>query len=214
MDHLTDPPFQPFVEPLSEELVAMASDLNAQANGAVYTQQISQEEYDRQALEYTTAMVEALNADVRMQPEIGAKSAFFQDEENVKRGLPIFQGKHTRFVYDDDDEEIVGVVEVPEAAQSGPKVRTVADLDSDDEDEDEDFDEEEQEYDQEDEEEQDDAVANTFFSHPPGAEDEDMQVDEASMGALLEDVAMELASVALDEQRMTDMTARMQQQLR
>lgn len=187
----------------------MASDPNAQ-----YAQQISQQEYERQALEYTTAMVEALNADVRMQPEIGAKSAFFQDEENVKRGLPVFQGKHTRFVYDDEDEEIVGVVEVPEAAQSGPKVRTVADLDSDDDDEEDEEYAEEEEDDQEDEEyieEQDAAVANTFFSHPPGSEDEDMQVDEASMGALLEDVAMELASVSLDEQRLAEMAARMQQ---
>ncbi|KAG1687011.1 hypothetical protein DVH05_005751 [Phytophthora capsici] len=168
---------------------------DASAPPTQYTQQISAAEYERQAVEFTTQEVERLNAAVRAQPEIGARSEFFQDEENVAKGLPVFQGKHTRFVYDDDEEEIVAAVDVTqEALNSGPVVRTVAELDEDIEEEEEDY-EEEEEY----EEEQDEAVQNHFYS----AEQEGgMVVDDAHVNALMEDVEMEMAAVAIDEQKL------------
>ncbi|GAB9472710.1 hypothetical protein Gpo141_00009882 [Globisporangium polare] len=170
-------------------------------------QQISREEYERQAVEYTTQQVQQLNANVRQQPALGAKSTFFQSEKNIEQGIPVFQGKHTRFVYDDDEEEIVDAVDVTqEAISAGPYVRTVEDLDNDDE-----ADEEEEGDDEDDEEAgDDDAVANQFY---PEEEDEsdgdaDMQMapdaEDFDMASLLEDVAMELASVALDEKMLMD----------
>ncbi|KAG7395964.1 hypothetical protein PHYBOEH_002949 [Phytophthora boehmeriae] len=164
-----------------------------------FAQQISAAEFERQATEFTTQEVERLNAAVRAQPELGARSEFFQDEENVAKGLPVFQGKHTRFVYDDDEEEIVAAVDVTqEALNSGPVVRTVAELD-------EDLDEEEEE---EDEEEDDGTgVTNTFYS---AQEEEGMAVDDAHVSALLEDVEMEMAAVALDEYKLMASAAQRQ----
>lgn len=166
-------------------------------------QRISTDEFERQALEYTTQQVQQLNAAVRSEPALGARSEFFQREENVRAGLPVFQGTHTRFVYDDDEEEIVAAVDVTqEALRTGPLVRTVDDLDAEDEDEEEGGEQGEE----------DDAVANTFFQHDGESksdseqEDELMEADgeENLVAALLEDVAMELAAVALDEQKLRD----------
>ncbi|ETI37876.1 hypothetical protein F441_16100 [Phytophthora nicotianae CJ01A1] len=169
-----------------------------------YAQQISAAEFERQAVEFTTQEVERLNAAVRAQPEIGARSEFFQDEENVAKGLPVFQGKHTRFVYDDEDEEIVAAVDVTqEALNNGPVVRTVAELDEDVDSEEEEEDEEE--YDEE--EEQDEVVQNTFYD----AEQEGcMAVDDAHVNALMEDVEMEMAAVAIDEQKLLDAASQRQ----
>ncbi|RLN46132.1 hypothetical protein BBJ29_001938 [Phytophthora kernoviae] len=179
----------------------MDSDQAMDDASAPFAQQISAAEFERQATEFTTQEVERLNAAVRAQPALGARSEFFQDEANVAKGLPVFQGKHTRFVYDDDEENIVAAVDVTqEALSSGPAVRTVAELD-------EDLDEEEEE---EEEEEEDDGtgVHNTFYN---AQEDEGMIVDDAHVSALLEDVEMEMAAVALDEQKL--MTSAAQRQL-
>ncbi|OWZ01836.1 hypothetical protein PHMEG_00026710 [Phytophthora megakarya] len=160
------------------------------ASAPQFAQQISAAEYERQAVAFTTQEVERLNAAVRAQPEIGARSEFFQDEENVAKGLPVFQGKHTRFVYDNEDEEIVAAVDVTqEALSNGPVVRTVAELDEDVEEE------QEEEY----EEEQDEAVQNTFFN---AEEEGKLAVDDAHLNALMEDVEMEMAAVAIDEQKL------------
>lgn len=167
-------------------------------------QQISLEEYERQAVEYTTQQVQQLNANVRQQPALGAKSTFFQSEKNIEQGIPVFQGKHTRFVYDDEEEEIVDVVDVTqEAISAGPYVRTVQDLENDGEDDDEE--EEEGDY----EAEEDDAVANQFYPEEDESDDAaDVQMtteaEDFDMASLLEDVAMELASVALDEKMLMD----------
>lgn len=168
-------------------------------------QQISINEYERQAVEYTTQQVQQLNTNVRQQPALGAKSTFFQSEKNIEQGIPVFQGKHTRFVYDDDEEEIVDVVDVTqEAISAGPYVRTVQDLEKDGEDDDEE--EEEGDYGAE---EEDDAVANQFYPEEDESEDAaDVQMtteaEDFDMALLLEDVAMELASVALDEKMLMD----------
>ncbi|POM80382.1 hypothetical protein PHPALM_1787 [Phytophthora palmivora] len=162
------------------------------ASAPAFAQQISAAEYERQAVEFTTQEVERLNAAVRAQPALGARSEFFQDEENVAKGLPVFQGKHTRFVYDDEEEEIVAAVDVTqEALDNGPVVRTVAELD-------EDIDSEEEEE-EEGLEEQDEAVQNTFYS----AEEE----GDAHVNALMEDVEMEMAAVAIDEQKLLNSAA-------
>lgn len=170
-------------------------------------QHISRDEFERQALEFTTQQVHQLNAAVRLEPAIGARSAFFQSEENVRTGLPVFQGTHTRFVYDDDEEEIVAAVDVTEEAlRNNPLVRTVEDLESEDEDEEEE---------NEEENEEDRTVTNTFYQHADRAQDDSgeedelmgMAGDESAVAALLEDVAMELAAVALDEQKLRDAAA-------
>ncbi|TYZ58095.1 hypothetical protein PybrP1_006687 [[Pythium] brassicae (nom. inval.)] len=168
-------------------------------------QRISRDEFDRQALEFTTEQVQQLNVAVRLEPAIGARSAFFQSEENVRAGLPVFQGTHTRFVYDDDEEEIVAAVDVTqEALHNNPLMRTVEDLESEDE---------EDGGDDADAREEDDAVANTFYQHADGGNDESgddedelmaAAGEESAVAALLEDVAMELAAVALDEQQLRD----------
>ncbi|KAE9011554.1 hypothetical protein PF005_g18611 [Phytophthora fragariae] len=169
---------------------------DASAPSAHFAQQVSAAEYERQAVEFTTQEVERLNAAVRAQPALGARSEFFQDEENVAKGLPVFQGKHTRFVYDDEEEEIVAAVDVTqEALSSGPVVRTVAQLDADLDEEEEEEGEEEDEYYEE--EQQDEAVHNTFYTAP---DDGHMAVDDAHVNALMEDVEMEMAAVAIDEQ--------------
>ncbi|GLE00687.1 hypothetical protein PINS_up009475 [Pythium insidiosum] len=168
-----------------------------QAHDNAFAQRITTEEYDRQAVEYTTAMVEQLNAAVRENPSIASQSNYFQDPQNVKRGLPVFQGKHTRFVYDDDEEEIVAAVDATEHPAPGPRVRTVADLPdmSDEEDEEEDEEEydeeeeEEEEYDEEDGDVDDVGVENAFYSLPT-----DGEVDP-QLQQLLQDVTMELATV-------------------
>ncbi|GMF26588.1 unnamed protein product [Phytophthora lilii] len=184
---------------------------DASAPAAQYAQQISAAEFERQAVEFTTQEVERLNAAVRAQPELGARSEFFQDEENVTKGLPVFQGKHTRFVYDEEEEEIVAAVDVTqEALNSGPVVRTVAQLDADLDDEEEEEEEEEEEggdYEDYEQEEQDEAVQNTFYN----AEQEGgMVVDDAHVNALMEDVEMEMAAVAIDEQKLLSAAARRQ----
>ncbi|RLN31738.1 hypothetical protein BBJ28_00026346 [Nothophytophthora sp. Chile5] len=166
---------------------------------AQFAQQISAAEFERQAVDFTTQAVERLNADVRATPAIGARSEFFQDEANVARGLPVFQGKHTRFVYDEEEDDIVAAVDVTqEALQSGPVVRTVAELDADLEEEEDDDEEEEEE---EEEEYDDEAVHNTFYA-AEGEQQDGGRMDDAHVSALLEDVEMELASVAIDEQRL------------
>ncbi|EEY69112.1 uncharacterized protein PITG_05297 [Phytophthora infestans T30-4] len=157
-----------------------------------YAQQISAADFDRQAVEYTTQEVERLNAAVRAQPELGARSEFFQDEANVAKGLPVFQGKHTRFVYDDEEGEIVAAVDVTqEALNNGPVVRTVAELDED-VDSDDEGEEDAEGYD----EEEDEAVRNAFYSA------DGMAVDDAHVNAFMEDVEMEMAAVAIDEQKL------------
>ncbi|TMW64418.1 hypothetical protein Poli38472_013040 [Pythium oligandrum] len=171
-----------------------------------YAQQISQAEYDRQTVEYTTAAIEQLNEDVRNQPSVGAKSRFFQDPANVQKGLPVFQGKHTRFVYDDEEEEIVEAVDVTHAPIPGPQVRTTEDLDSSDEEEEE----HEEEYDEEDDyeeeyEDQDDdmGVENEFYHDEEGDEEHDedgdveLDLDDEHLQNLLQNIAMELADVDL-----------------
>ncbi|KAL4151214.1 hypothetical protein PRNP1_008231 [Phytophthora ramorum] len=167
---------------------------------AQFAQQISAADYERQAVEYTTQQVAQLNAAVRAQPEIGARSEFFQNEENVAKGLPVFQGTHTRFVYDEDEEIVAAVDVTQEALSHGPVVRTVAELDEDVDDEEEEEEEEEEygEY----EEDQDEAVHNTFYN---AEEQGSMAVD-----ALMEDVEMEMAAVAIDEQKLLNMAAQRQ----
>ncbi|KAF1795850.1 hypothetical protein GQ600_13390 [Phytophthora cactorum] len=129
-----------------------------------YAQQISAAEFERQAVEFTT-----------QEPEIGARSEFFQDEENVAKGLP--------------EEEIVAAVDVTEEALNNGPVRG----------------KEEEEYDEE--EEQNEAVQNTFYN----AEQEGgMVVDDAHVNALMEDVEMEMAAVAIDEQKLLNAAAQRQ----
>ncbi|RLN85091.1 hypothetical protein BBJ28_00026338 [Nothophytophthora sp. Chile5] len=164
-----------------------------EAPPAQFAQQISAAEFERQAVAFTTQAVERLNADVRATPAIGARSEFFQDEANVARGLPVFQGKHTRFVYDEEEDDIVAAVDVTqEALQNGPVVRTVAELDAD---------LEEEEEEEEEEDDDDEAVHNTFYA-AEGEQQDGGRMDDAHVSALLEDVEMELASVAIDEQRL------------
>ncbi|KAK1928598.1 hypothetical protein P3T76_015899 [Phytophthora citrophthora] len=173
---------------------------DASAPPTQYTQQISAVEYERQAVEFTTQEVERLNAAVRAQPELGARSEFFQDEENMAKGLPVFQGKHTRFVYDDEEEEIVAAVDVTqESLNNGPLVRTVAELDEDVDGEEEEEEEEEEYEEEEYEEEQDEAVQNHFYN---AEQQGGMVVDDAHVNALMEDVEMEMAAVAIDEQKL------------
>ncbi|KAJ0401624.1 hypothetical protein P43SY_006003 [Pythium insidiosum] len=162
-----------------------------QSQDAAFAQRISADEYERQAVEYTTAMVEQLNAAVREDPSIASQSSFFQDPLNVKRGLPVFQGKHTRFVYDDEEEEIVAAVDATEHPAPGPRVRTVADLpdmsDEEEEDEEEDeeeYEEDEEEYDEEEGAEDDLGVENAFYSLAA-----DGEVDP-QLQQLLQDVTM------------------------
>jgi hypothetical protein len=167
---------------------------------AAFAQQISAQEFKQQAVEFTTQEVERLNAAVRADPQLGARSEFFQSEENVAKGLPVFQGTHTRFVYDDEDEEIVAAVDVTQQAlSSGPVVRTVAELD-------EDVDEEEAEENYE-EEEQDEAVQNHFYNAEQEAAGSMMEDD---VNALMEDVEMEMAAVAIDEQKLLNAAAQRQ----
>ncbi|CEG35161.1 uncharacterized protein PHALS_13914 [Plasmopara halstedii] len=157
-----------------------------------YAQQISTSEYNRQAVEFTTQEVERLNAAVRAQPKLGARSEFFQDEENVVKGLPVFQGKHIRFLY--DEEEIVAAVDVTlEALNNGPVVRTVAELDENVDNE------EEEEYDEDYNEEQDhdDVVRNTFYRKD---KESDIDMSNEHIHTLVQDVEMELASLAFHEQ--------------
>ncbi|RQM14890.1 hypothetical protein DD237_003057 [Peronospora effusa] len=163
---------------------------------AQFAEQISTAEFERQAVEYTTQEVQRLNTAVRAQPEIGARSEFFQHKENVIKGLPVFQGKHTRFVYDNEEEEIVAAVDVTqEALTNGPVVRTVAELDEEEEDEDEE------------EEDEDEAVQNTFYSV---GQEGDMVMDDHYVNALIEDVEMEMAAVAIDEQNLMNTAAQKQ----
>ncbi|CAI5746641.1 unnamed protein product [Peronospora destructor] len=160
---------------------------------AQFVQQISAAEFERQAVEYTTKEVQRLNTAVRAQSEIGARSEFFQHKQNVAKGLPVFQGKHTRFVYDNEEEEIVAAVDVTqEALTNGPVMRTVAELD-------EDVDEEE--------EEEDEAVQNTFYS---AKQEGDIRMDDPHVNALMDDVEMEMAAVAIDEQKLMNATAEKQ----
>lgn len=70
------------------------------SNTPCFARRVSKEEYDRQTVNLTTKMIEDLNEEVRKNPEIAKGSKFFQDENNILKGLPCFQGKHTRF---DDD---------------------------------------------------------------------------------------------------------------
>ncbi|RMX68619.1 hypothetical protein DD238_002922 [Peronospora effusa] len=170
---------------------------------AQFAEQISTAEFERQAVEYTTQEVQRLNTAVRAQPEIGARSEFFQHKENVIKGLPVFQGKHTRFVYDNEEEEIVAAVDVTqEALTNGPVVRTVAELDEEEEDEDE-----EEEDEDEEEEEEDEAAQNTFYSV---GQEGDMVMDDHYVNALIEDVEMEMAAVAIDEQNLMNTAAQKQ----
>ncbi|KAF1326743.1 hypothetical protein FI667_g8207, partial [Globisporangium splendens] len=184
--------------PTSEQRKKMAT------KGAA--QQISTSEYEREAVEYTTQMVEQLNATVRRDPSIGAKSTFFQDAKNLEQGIPVFQGKHTRFVYDDEEEEIVDAVDVTrEAIEAGPYVRTVEDLENEEDDDDE----AEHYGEKQGEQEQDAGVTNEFYPEEQDEEDDEdtemaSELDENAVAALLEDVAMELASVALDEKALLD----------
>ncbi|CAH0488554.1 unnamed protein product [Peronospora farinosa] len=160
---------------------------------AQFAEQISTAEFERQAVEYTTQEVQRLNTAVRAQPEIGARSEFFQHKENVIKGLPVFQGKHTRFVYDNEEEEIVAAVDVTqEALTNGPVVRTVAELDEEGEDE------------NEEEEDEDEAAQNTFYS---AGQEGDMMMDDHYVNALIEDVEMEMAAVAIDEQNLMNTAA-------
>jgi hypothetical protein len=172
-------------------------------------ERISAAEFERQAAEYTGEAVEQLNAAVRAQPALGARSGFFQDPANVARGLPVFQGKHTRFVYDDDEEEIVAAVDVTqEALHDGPRVRTVAELDADidgasDEEEDDDYDDIDEEEEEEEEEEEDETGVHNEFYVPEGEDnDEEMAMDDAQVSALLQDIEMELAAVAIDQRQL------------
>ncbi|CAH0481166.1 unnamed protein product [Peronospora belbahrii] len=169
---------------------------------AQFAQQISTAEFDREAVEYTIQEVQRLNVSVRVEPEIGARSKFFQHEKNVVKGLPIFQGKHTRFVYDEEEEEIVTAVDVTqEALNSGPVVRTVAELDEDVEEEGE---EEEEEGGGE---EEDEAVRNVFYV---AGQMSDIMVDDANVNAVMDDVEMEMAAVAIDEHKLIHAAAQKQ----
>ncbi|EGZ04849.1 hypothetical protein PHYSODRAFT_249774 [Phytophthora sojae] len=190
----------------------MDSDHAMEDAPAHFAQQISAAEYERQAVEFTTQEVERLNAAVRAQPELGARSEFFQDEENVAKGLPVFQGKHTRFVYDDEDDEIVAAVDVTQAAlNSGPVVRTVAqldaDLEDDDEEEGEEYEEGEDGEEYYEEEEHDEAVQNHFYTAP---DEGHVAMDDAHVNALMEDVEMEMAAVAIDEDKLLAAAAQRQ----
>ncbi|KAF4028778.1 hypothetical protein GN244_ATG19542 [Phytophthora infestans] len=91
--------------------------------------------------------------------------------------------------------EIVAAVDVTqEALNNGPVVRTVAELDED-VDSDDEGEEDAEGYD----EEEDEAVRNAFYS----ADQQDgMVVDDAHVNAFMEDVEMEMAAVAIDEQKL------------
>uniref|UniRef100_A0AAV1UAK7 Uncharacterized protein n=1 Tax=Peronospora matthiolae TaxID=2874970 RepID=A0AAV1UAK7_9STRA len=173
------------------------------ASGGQFAERIPVTAFDREAVEFTTREVERLNAAVRAHPEIGARSEFFQDEANVVKGLPVFQGKHTRFVYDEEEgEEIVAVVDVTqEALDNGPVVRTVAELDEDVDDE------EEEEEGNEAEAEQETAGPNVFCSRDEACS---MVEDGVQVDTLMEDVEMEMAAVAIDERKLMDAAAKRQ----
>lgn len=170
------------------------------ASGVQFAERIPVTAFEREAVEFTTREVERLNAAVRAHPEIGARSEFFQDEANVVKGLPVFQGKHTRFVYvEEEGEEIVAVVDVTqEALDNGPVVRTVAELD-------EDIEEEEEGNEAEAEEET--AGLNVFCSRDEACS---MVEDGVHVDTLMEDVEMEMAAVAIDERKLMDAAAKRQ----
>ncbi|CAI5717967.1 unnamed protein product [Hyaloperonospora brassicae] len=165
------------------------------ACGVHFAERIPATEFERQAVEVTAREVARLNAAVRARPAIGARSTFFQDEQNVARGLPVFQGTHTRFVYDEEaGEEIVAVVDVTrEALEDGPVVRTVAELDVD-------IGEEEEE------EEERTGELDAVCSADEGCA---MVVgDDVHVDTLMEDVEMEMAAVALDERKLMEAAAK------
>ncbi|CAI5717988.1 unnamed protein product [Hyaloperonospora brassicae] len=180
------------------------------ACGVHFAERIPATEFERQAVEVTAREVARLNAAVRARPAIGARSTFFQDEQNVARGLPVFQGTHTRFVYDEEaGEEIVAVVDVTrEALEDGPVVRTVAELDVDvgAEDDDEDRDEEEDRGEEEEEEEERTGELDAVCSADEGCAM--VVVDDVHVDTLMEDVEMEMAAVALDERKLMEAAAK------
>ena len=160
--------------------------MESQAQSAHYADRISTQEYDRQAAEYTAQMVEQLNQDVRAQPSIGSKSTFFQDPENRKKGLPVFQGKHTRFVYDQEEEEIVAAVDASNAPLPAPHLRTTDEIESSDE--------EEEEWEEGEEEDYEDEQENTEMGDSEMQTDQDAPMLDVEM---LDAMAQELADMAL-----------------
>ena len=181
------------------------------ACGVHFAERIPVTEFERQAVDVTTREVARLNAAVRARPAIGARSTFFQDEQNVARGLPVFQGTHTRFVYDEGaGEEIVAAVDVTrEALEDGPVVRTVAELDVDEEEEDDDDDEDGDEDWGEKEEEEEDGMTGELDAVCSADEGCAMVVeDDVYVDTLMEDVEMEMAAVAVDERKLMDAAAR------
>jgi hypothetical protein len=149
-------------------------------------EKISNEEYERQAVEYTTRMVNELNEKVRANPSIGAKSNFFQDQ----KVLPVFQGKHIRFCYDAEEKEIVDAVDVTNEPKAGPQVRTVVDLSSD-----EDEDDEDSYYSEEEEAREEDA--NDDFNIKNEYYPQDQFVEVEHVNKVLEVVEMELANISM-----------------
>eukprot|EP00238_Polyblepharides_amylifera_P014365 CAMPEP_0196587858 /NCGR_PEP_ID=MMETSP1081-20130531/58834_1 /TAXON_ID=36882 /ORGANISM="Pyramimonas amylifera, Strain CCMP720" /LENGTH=205 /DNA_ID=CAMNT_0041910173 /DNA_START=90 /DNA_END=707 /DNA_ORIENTATION=+ len=71
-----------------------------------FAKKISLEEYENQSSELTKKMLLDLNESVRADPQTAKGSKFFSNKENILRGLPIYEGKHKRFVY--EDETLVG----------------------------------------------------------------------------------------------------------
>jgi hypothetical protein len=72
---------------------------------------LSVSDYEKQAQEYTAKMLQELNEQVRDDPTIASKSQYFQSEENILKGLPIFTGTRSTFVYDENDELVDTIVQ-------------------------------------------------------------------------------------------------------
>ncbi|TDH67833.1 hypothetical protein CCR75_007984 [Bremia lactucae] len=152
-----------------------------------YAEQISVADFEREALEFTEQEVKRLNAAVRLQPKLGARSDFFQDVKNVAKGLPLFLGKHTRFIYDEQDDIVAAVDVTQEALNRGPLVRTVVESEEvycDDED-----DEDITYFFAKQNEKMDVSIAEVDIK---------MDVGIAEVDTIMEDVEMNMAAVTID----------------
>jgi hypothetical protein len=143
---------------------------------------MSAEEYAQQSAEYTAKMLADLNAKVKANPEIADKSTFFQCEENILKGLPVFQGEKTTFVYDDADALVETVV------QQSVTVEPAVVESMDEEQHDDENDEEEQEEQEQDEEGAEEWTenANDDNEWAEGAEEDQgtVDVDDELAGAI------------------------------
>ncbi|KAK3265151.1 hypothetical protein CYMTET_26149 [Cymbomonas tetramitiformis] len=127
----------------------MSSALTDVSNAPVFAKRISKSDFEKQSLDVTTKMIQELNEQVRKNPSVAKGSKFFANKENIVKGLPVFQGKHSRFEYDSDEIKAVLVNESENTSESwemgsdsGARTRSV-EMDGTEEEEWRDSDEEE-----------------------------------------------------------------------